>query len=322
MITLTFLIPVYKRTRSSLEALKSVSHQINNSHQVYIHVQDDGTPGLDFNGFKKSILSIYPQTLVTQNSSNLGMSANILDMVKACKSDFCTVLTDDDQLCEGALGLMLEQLTQVSMAWPDTTSLFVPRYSYNESGSLISVSCFNGTRPMPILSSPKTAIKYCANGYILTGLIFQTQAINTGEWEKHIDNAFFPVIYFGNLLLEGDSFYLDAEWFRHTVMNHCHWDSWGSSDEEQQIRLCRDYLDSIDIVHRQARIRTHSMIEDLSLMPGKIVALRDRLIEKRDLVRRRLWRIVPPKLWRDPAFLVAILLYCYFMARTYKASRA
>ena len=244
-LTLEFLIPSYKRPDSLIQAILSVASQIQGlglSDRITVVITDDASPNVTEVEIINTISPFKDFIRFKKNTINKGMSLNIRDMVAASKADFCTVLTDDDRLQPEALQEIVETLDHLN---DKIGSFFVPRYSYLEDQSLHCIVCNPSNKNVIIKSNPLNSLKYLHNGFILTGLFFKPKLINFQLWNDNLENSFFPLIYFADLLLKYDCLFINKNWFVHIVLNKCHWKSWG---ENETIILARLYTDYISVV--------------------------------------------------------------------------
>jgi len=245
-----FLIPSYKRFEGVVAAALSVAEQIlHNRYEdiVRVSIVDDASPGFDKEKLVKSLGNKSKFINISSNATNKGMSRNIYDMVAGSSAEFCAVLTDDDWLIDGKLLEIVEYLRSIASK-KEVGGLFTPRYSYLESGELHCVVCKPFLRDHLIRGGHISAMRYCHNGFILTGFIFRPAYFAWQEWSDNSENGFFPVINLGFILSRYSLLYVNQNWFHHTVLNQCHWDSWGSDQLSQTKRLHRDYLHAITIL--------------------------------------------------------------------------
>ena len=252
---LEFLIPTYKRFDGALYASASILSEIiqyNLQSVVLVTVCDDASPEFDATQFASALnqlCNLCNRNIalnISVNSVNKGMSRNIYDMVRSSQARYCTIITDDDLLFKDALPSILATLLRLGKGF---SGVFTPRYSYLSSGELYCIECNIARQEKAIVGSPSSTLYHCRNGFILTGFIFNPQHIDYDLWMDHIENAYFPVIYFASLLWKSALLYIPKKWFQHTVLNPCHWESWGADQSEQYLRLYRDYLDSLMITY-------------------------------------------------------------------------
>jgi glycosyltransferase involved in cell wall biosynthesis len=271
LTTLEFLIPSYKRPHTVIQAVESVAKQIEElklSERVKITIVDDCSPNLDVDEIINAIYAFSSFVSFKQNDVNKGMSLNIRDMVANSNADFCTILTDDDRLQPNSLEQIIKTLDSLDELKNNNVvgSFFVPRYSYLEDLSLHCIVCNPFVKNTLITPSPTNSIKYLYNGFILTGLFFQPKLINFQLWDDNIENSFFPVIYFADLLLNYNCLYVNENWFIHTVLNECHWDSWGNTEQKRLSRLYKDYMQAISISSEKSLSKTSGILSIVSVL--------------------------------------------------------
>ena len=271
LTTLEFLIPSYKRPHTVIQAVESVAKQIEElklSERVKITIVDDCSPNLDVDEIINAIYSFSSFVSFKQNDVNKGMSLNIRDMVANSNADFCTILTDDDRIQPNSLEQIIKTIDSLDNEHGDSIvgSFFVPRYSYLEDGSFFCLGCNPFNENTLIKSSSLNSIKYLFNVFILTGLFFQPKLINLQLWDDNIENSFFPVIYFADLLLNYNCLYVNENWFVHTTLNYCHWDSWGDTEEKRLSRLYKDYMQAVYISSKRSLSRTSEILSIVSVL--------------------------------------------------------
>jgi len=269
--TLEFLIPSYKRPHTVIEAVKSVALQVEElqlSSRVKITIIDDCSPNINNSEIINAISPFSSFVTYTQNNVNKGMSLNIRDMVAQSNASFCTVLTDDDRLQPNSFKEIIEILDSIENDKDKckVASFFVPRYSYLEDQSLHCIVCNPFDKDTKIKPSPLNSLKFLHNGFILTGLFFKPKLINFQLWDDNIENSFFPVIYFADLLLNHESMYINKNWFIHTVLNECHWDSWGKTQQARLSRLYKDYMKAVTISSKISLSKVSEFLSTISLL--------------------------------------------------------
>lgn len=312
-LSLEFLIPTYCRLDSAIAASQSILDQLEllpANVFVSIRLQDDASPGLSDEEFYTRTNHLPAIVTRKKNKTNLGMSANIQSMISTCEADFCSVLTDDDGLHPNVMVDIASELLALRQPNGDfaAAALFVPRYSYLEDGSLYCIVCQEFPDDRMLQPSVTSAMKYADNGFVLTGLFLQPQKVSHSLWNSKIENAFFPVIYLGDILLKAPVAYRNRNWFKHTVLNVCHWDSWGSTNQQRQARLCHDYLEALAVLHQESlrRYPNPKAAEKKQLSIATTSAYRrqvDGYAQYLDL--KLMLRSVPKSLWRQPEFLMA-----------------
>lgn len=227
-----FLIPAYMRKDGAATAARSIIKQANGLPvgSIGVWIQDDCSLNISDSYYQELLSELQsPSSVVvtiTRNASNMGMSKNILDMAEKTRAQYWAVLTDDDYLEEGSLVPLLNVVGAASVI--ECPLLFTPRYSYLESGELHCVECAPFPEyPSVIPSGALSALRYCRNGFILTGMIISSNC-DFSAWKIFSDNAFFPVINFGAALISSPCLVVDRPWFHHTVLNSVYWQSWGA----------------------------------------------------------------------------------------------
>jgi len=315
---LEFLIPAYKRPDGVRLAAGSIATQILEfglEEEVSIRIVDDASPNSSTSQIVESLNELVERVEVSKNVFNKGMSKNIFDMVSSSRAEFCTVLTDDDWLQPECLPEIVQVLKELHTRY-EVGGLFTPRYSYLEDGSLHCVACrpFLGDRV--VKASPLNAVRYCEHGFILTGFIFRARLMAKPAWQASIENAYFPIINFGIMLLENDVLFLNRNWFHHTVLNKCHWESWGADESAQRSRLFRDYLKAVRIVRQNALQLDSGFIFCLLSCLAEAERIARRLISRPLLVNERL-KDVPHKVKISTAFRVALFILPFGAARSF-----
>lgn len=247
MILLSVCIPTYKRQDNLRRCIQSVIDQIERydlSDTVLIYVVDDASPD-----DTKAVMDEYRHLGYFHGISrqeNLGMNQNIKIMLQeaAVKSRYQLILTDDDYLQLDALKQVVDHL----VSHDDATVVWTPRYSYTEDDKLHTILCrpFNSDRQLA--PSAFDAGRYMDNGFVLSGLIIRNDAIDFSFWDHYKDNAYFPAIFFGDILLRSGARYWPQNIVRHTVLNECHWDRWGKNDIMISLRLFSDFISAYKVL--------------------------------------------------------------------------
>ncbi len=251
MKLLSVCIPTYKRPDTLRRCIDSVVSQIQKyrlEEQVQIYVANDASPDETANLLETfRTLSFFSSISREQNR---GMSANIKAMLEEASrlSKFQLIITDDDFLQPEIMGIVVSYLNTMLTSNPDVALIWTPRFSYQENGDLHCVVCkvSEGDRLVP--PSISAAGRYMFNGFILSGLIVDSRLIGFSFWNEYIENAFFPVIFTGELITRKPSMYWDMNVVHHTVLNQCHWEDWGRSEILINLRLFSDYLNAHRIV--------------------------------------------------------------------------
>lgn len=310
VVLLEVLIPAYKRPQEVLIAAVSVVGQViehSLQQEVSVRVVDDASPGFSCRQVMDSFGGLEETIEVSGNHTNLGMSRNIYHMVASSKAEFCTVLTDDDWIIDGALIEIVEQLRTI-VSKREIGGLFTPRYSYLDTGELHCVECRPFSQARLVKGGSVPAIKYARNGFILTGFIFRPNYFAQREWADNVDNAFFPIINLGIVLFRYDLIFIDREWFHHTVLNTCHWEDWGAERFAQEKRLYKDYMEAFYSLARYLRnmetrkirkiaITYYELANYLGQLSRSNLPLVSKIIGLSEVNRR------------SPAFMATVLIY-------------
>lgn len=251
---LTICIPTYKRPTTLLRCINSAAEQIKRfglEEKVEIYVANDASPDntadvLDEFRSMKCLRRV-------DRGSNLGMSANIKCMLEETmmQSTYQLIITDDDYLQPGVLKSTIEFLTTQFVANPNVSLIWTPRYSYTEDGEFHGVVCNPFSEDMLIPPSLINAGRYMNNGFVLSGLIVNAGSIDFTLWNEHLENAYFPVIFSGNLISKKPSLYWNINLVHHTVLNKCHWERWGKSDAEITLRLFIDFVNTFVVIGKR-----------------------------------------------------------------------
>lgn len=254
MILLTVCIPTYKRQVNLRRCIESVIEQIERhdlSDKVLIYVVDDASPD-----DTKIVMDEYRSLGYFDGISrekNLGMNQNIKAMLQEAtrKSRYQLILTDDDYLQADSLKQIVDYLEDSHHHEP--TVVWTPRYSYTEDDKLHTILCrpFNSDRQL--VPSAFDAGRYMDNGFVLSGLIIRSDAIDFSFWDHYKDNAYFPAIFFGDILLRSGARYWPQNIVRHTVLNECHWDRWGKNDIMISLRLFSDFINAYKVLALRVR---------------------------------------------------------------------
>ena len=251
--------------------------ELNISDRVKITVVDDCSPNIDFAETIEAIAPFSQFVSVRQNDRNKGMSLNIRDMVAGSVADFCTVLTDDDLLQQDSLKEIIETIDNLDKEQRTVGSFFVPRYSYLEDGTLNCIVCNPFREDTTIAPGSLSSLQYLENGFILTGMFLNPKLINFKLWEDYIENSFFPVIYFADLLLNNECLFINKNWFVHTVNNECHWDSWGKTEQQRLSRLYNDYIKAVTLSAKQSLLRESRILAKIGLLKQEFLRYKDQM---------------------------------------------
>lgn len=271
MRILTVCIPTYKRPDSLRRCIQSVVAQIKHyalEEHVQIYVANDASPDSTV-----QVLSEFDTMTCVRyvnRERNLGMSANIKCMLEEAMSMsvFQLIITDDDYMEPDVLESTVKFLELQLTENPEASLIWTPRYSYTEDGKLLCVMCkpFNNDRLIP--PSSANAGRYIFNCFILSGVIIKSQDIDFELWNDHLENAYFPLIYSGDLFLRKPSVYWDKSIIHHSVLNECHWESWGRSDAEINLRLFVDFMNAYAVISRKIKPALQSFLFYVLAFPG------------------------------------------------------
>ena len=256
---LTICIPTYRRDatlRRCIESLVSQIDKLGLSRDVNIYVANDASPD-----DTAAVLDLYQPLSyfkAVTREHNLGMNLNIKHMLEEAsrQSDYQLIITDDDYLQPDALGEVVALLRQHEAAGDQIPAIWTPRYSYTEDGTLHCVVCNPFKQSRKVRPSAANAGKYMENGFVLSGLIVRGDRIDYGFWDSYRENAYFPAIFLGDLILRGGAQYWSRNIVRHTVLNECHWERWGKNEVMIEIRLFCDYVNAYAIIAK----RIHSLV--------------------------------------------------------------
>ncbi len=250
MKLLTICIPTYKRSKTLQRCIESVATQIDEydlSTLVDIYVANDASPDDTLDVLKGFDSLTYFNSI--SRKTNLGMNVNIQNMLSEVKekSKYQLIITDDDYLQPDSLSETVEFLKDENNKIKDIAAIWTPRYSYTDDGDLHTVVCNPFNKNMFVKPSVSHVGKYMNNGFVLSGLIIRAKYIDYDFWEKYKENAYFPVIFFADLLLQNGAYYWNKNLVYHTVLNECHWERWGETELLIELRLFSDYLNAYSI---------------------------------------------------------------------------
>jgi glycosyltransferase involved in cell wall biosynthesis len=228
--------------------------------KVNIYVVDDASAdgtGDILKQYKK--LSYFDSVTREQN---LGMNQNIKLMLSdtAQKSIYQLIITDDDYLQPDILNEIVDFINQQLEAPFPPPVIWTPRYSYTENGDLHCVVCNPFHESKFIHPSAINAGRYMHNGLVLSGLILRADHIDYKFWDQYERNAYFPIIFVGDLLFRYGGYYWDKNIVHHTVLNQCNWERWGKNDIVISLRLLSDYLETNGILAKKIREKSSSTL--------------------------------------------------------------
>ena len=136
---------------------------------------------------------------------------------------------------------------------------------------------------------------------------------NLGNRKINIENAYFTIINFANILSSHTIQFVDKNWFHHTVLNECHWESWGDSEIAQNRRLYSDYMNAVAFIAQRS-----SSLVALSIMQLPILFYEFKVyfgqIMSYSMSDSALLSCLGHKLMRRPAFWCAIsFAFVYYL---------
>jgi glycosyltransferase involved in cell wall biosynthesis len=253
---LTICIPTYKRPDTLRRCIDSIVFQIEKfalSDCVDIYVTNDASPD-DTVSVLQEYESLSHFNGVTREQ-NLGMNVNIKTMLAevAKKSEYQLIITDDDYLQPDILKEIIEFLRSQRNDSNRTPAIWTPRYAYTEDGNLHAIVCNPFKDSTYVKPSAANTGKYMFNGFVLSGLILRAECIDYEFWEQYKENAYFPMIFFGDLLFRCGAYYWNSNIVHHTVLNKCHWESWGKNDVVIGLRKFIDVVNSYGMMAGKIR---------------------------------------------------------------------
>lgn len=273
---LTICIPTYKRPEALKGCIDSIIAQIEQSdlgEDVGLYVANDASPDNT-----KEILQEYAHLhyfVGVSREHNLGMSVNNQTMLKeaAEMSVYQLIVTDDDYLQPHVLQELVDSLQQLQVSRRNVPAIWTPRHSYTEDGELHCVSCSPFSTDMSVLPSAANAGRHMSDGFVLSGLIIRAQQIDFDFWDQYKENAYFPMIFFGDLVYREGAMYWHKNLVHHTVLNKCHWESWGRSDLLIEIRKISDYFNTYGVMGARMKSTMEKLAFYIAAFPNIIRAM-------------------------------------------------
>lgn len=271
MNLLTICIPTYKRPNTLRRCINSIAAQIKHfglEEQVLIYVTNDASPDNTTEVLDEFNRLSYFKGVTREQ--NLGMSVNIKCMLMevAKGSDYQLIMTDDDYLQPDMLGEIVKFLREQQNDSNRAPAIWTPRYSYTEDDKLHCVVCNPFKDNSFINPSAANAGKYMNNGFVLSGLILRAECVDYQFWEEYKENAFFPMIFFADLLFRSGGYYWNKNIVHHTVLNECHWERWGKNDVVIALRLFTDYVNAFGIMAKKLNQFQKAALFYLSSFPS------------------------------------------------------
>lgn len=285
---LTICIPTYKRPNTLRRCINSVAEQIQRfglEEQVGIYVTNDASPDNTAQVLEEfSSLNCFKHV---NREKNLGMSANIKCMLEEAllESTFQLIITDDDYLQPDILDAVVKFLVAHDAASPNVPLILPPRYSYLEDGNLLCIVCKPFQGDTLIQPSTRNVGRYMFNGFVLSGLIVKSSDIDFSLWNENLENAYFPVIFSGELMLRKPCLYWDMNIVHHTVMNKCPWERWGQSDAEISLRRFTDFINAYVVIGRKVKPTFQSFLYYISAFSSICTITNNILISSGDFYR-------------------------------------
>jgi glycosyltransferase involved in cell wall biosynthesis len=247
--SLSICIPTYKRPSGAIAAAESVLSQITDFEPMLVKVliaEDCGDRG-DFEQIAMALGSS-PHVHLTRNDRNYGMSKNILSMFLGQSSEYCMILTDDDVLLTGSGKYIASLIHQRSFG-----VFFGPRQCVLEDGVIKTNATDLGHDSRRIQPNPFNFGRISPNFFILSGLIVDPLAIDYDLWSRHLENAFFPILFGYSGFKRKSCFYYSEPIVKHTVLNVCHWERWGKTKLERELRLAQDFFHALRLIQNDQK---------------------------------------------------------------------
>ena len=248
---LTICIPTYKRPITLKHCIDSIVSQVEKyglASSIDICVVNDASPDNT-----SEVIAEYEYLdyfSAVNREYNLGMNINIKLMLSEVskKSEYQLIVTDDDYLQPDVLDEIVTFLSKRREKNSKEAAIWTPRYSYTETGGLHCVVCDTFNESRNIEPSIANSSKYMLNGFVLSGLIIRASHIDYKFWETYDTNAFFPMIFVGDLIMKDGAYFWRKNIVHHTVLNKCHWERWGNNDLLIELKLLSDSLNSYTIL--------------------------------------------------------------------------
>lgn len=247
MKILTVCIPTYKRPVTLKRCIDSIVDQIEKfglGDSVDLYVANDASPDETAKVLMQYSRLHYFNGVTREK--NLGMNVNIKVMLTtlAVRSNYQLIMTDDDYLQSNVLADIVQLLVEQNKSTQCVPVIWTPRYSYTEDGELHDIVCASFPESAYIKASPSNVGRYTDGAFVLSGLIIRAECIDFNFWDEYSENAYFPVIFSGDLLLRGGAYYWNKSIAYHTVLNVCHWERWGTTDIMIHIRQAADFTNA------------------------------------------------------------------------------
>lgn len=186
-------IPTYNRRAEFIECLNSIISQARR-FGVRIYVSDNASD-YDVLAVIEEYRRSYPLIVYHRNVTNLGLDANVRQVLSMVESEYVWVFSDDDTMAEGALNLIVPlcQSGKYTLILPDREL-----YSRNMSQPIAAYSHINGvTRPTVYDDPVQLFVKYGYWHYTFVGSLL----VKLADW-RQVDKAK----------------YTSCLWFEHTCI--------------------------------------------------------------------------------------------------------
>jgi hypothetical protein len=198
------------------------------------------------------------------------MNQNIKHMLQesASFSEYQLIITDDDYLQPKILDEIVQFLSEQRQNCNPVPVIWTPRHSYTENGNLNCIVCSSFEISRQITPSALNTGCYMHNGFVLSGIILRADCIDYEFWQEYSSNAYFPVIFMGDFIFRMGAYYWNKNIVHHTVLNECHWESWGKNDFYIEARLFTDYVNAFSVMARRINTMHQSLLFQLFSFPS------------------------------------------------------
>ncbi len=284
MKLLSICIPTYKRPDTLQRCIESICVQIEKydlGEVVSIYVANDSSPDNTIDvvtNFEDRAYFSY-----VSREENLGMNQNIKSMLKEAAefSDYQLIISDDDHLQTDILNEITEFLVEHKSERYEVPLIWTPRYSYTEDGNLHGIVCRPFKFSRSVDASAFNAGRYMFNGFVLSGLILQARFIDFEFWDTYSENAYFPILFCGDLIDRKGAYYWEKNIVHHTVLNDCHWERWGKNDAVIDFRKLSDCVNAYSLMGSHVNGRGESTKFYFSSFPSIYRLIKGSLVSGR-----------------------------------------
>jgi len=187
---LSVAIPTYNREVELTQCLKSIVPQAC-EHGIRIYISDNAS-SYDVRSLVERFRSGYPWIFYHRNERNLGLDANVRQVISMVESKYAWLFSDDDVMVADALALILPlcRLGKYQLIMPDreykTRDLSQPVEKWESLNHVVTPTEF--TDPVELL------VRYCHLNYTFIGCLI----IDLSAWRR----------------VDGTS-YISCKWFEH-----------------------------------------------------------------------------------------------------------